>query len=321
MREGIAVRPDSNLLRLRQRVCRHPRPSAAISPDHPAQRDRTARRSPASWRRERAESLADATGKTVVLPRAKVKALRASTLSLMPEGLLAALNAEQVRDLMTFLLTVPLEPAPIEGNTPPPPPRKRAEVEALLGVPASAGSVGPSKGASLSKPEPAKAGTPNMHVVLCAGPKDHGKGEHDYPLWQRRWSKLLPLADNVTVSTADKWPSAGQFAKANVICFFNTDPVWNEDRGKEPTPPARGGGRSISTGRSRRQNALAFVADGLASIRAAQVSPRPIDLLHRWRRLTATLIREKFVDDPLTATRRRATPRQRARDGKLTPQL
>jgi hypothetical protein len=258
----------------------------------------------------------------------------------MPEGLLASLNAEQVRDLMTFLLTVPLEPAPIEGNTPPPPPRKRAEVEALL---SSTVAADVRRLTSNAKPETqnsktsqsllTSAATP-MSVVLCAGPKDHGKGEHDYPLWQRRWSKLLPLADNVTVSTADKWPSAEQFAKANVICFFNNNPVWNEDRGKElDAYLARGGGAVyFHWAVEARTNALAFARRiGLASD-SSKLKYRhgPIDFVFHEHPLAkgftaSSFTREKFVDetywnfqgDPKDVQLLASAPE----DGKLTPQL
>lgn len=339
--EGHAVGPDlSNLVhRDYASVLRDIRePSAAINPDHPAFNvdltDGESLTGVVTGESAVELRLADATGKTVVLPRAKVKALRPSNLSLMPEGLLASLNAEQVRDLMTFLLTVPLEPAPIEGNTPPPPPRKRAEVEALLGVPASAGSVGSSKSASPRRPEPAKAGTPNLHVVLCAGPKDHGKGEHDYPLWQRRWSKLLPLADNVTVSTADKWPSAEQFAKASVICFFNNNPVWDEERGKElDAYLARGGGAVyFHWAVEARTNALAFARRiGLASD-SSKLKYRhgPIDFVFHDHPLAkgftpTSFTREKFVDE--TYWNFQGNPKDvhllasAPEDGKLTPQL
>lgn len=329
--EGSAVGPDlSNLLhRDYASVLRDIRePSAAINPDHPAFNvdltDGEALTGVVVGESAAELRLADATGKTVVLPRAKVKSLRASTLSLMPEGLLASLNAEQVRDLMTFLLTVPLEPAPIEGSTPPPPPRKRAEVEALL----RAGGLQPPSGAS------AGTGASPLHIVLCAGPKDHGKGEHDYPLWQKRWSKLLPLADNVTVSTADKWPSAGQFAKADVICFFNNNPGWNEERGQElDAYLARGGGAAyFHWAVEGRTNALAFARRiGLASD-SSKLKYRhgPIDFVFHEhplaRGFTATsFTREKFVDetywnfqgDPKDVHLLASAPE----DGRLTPQL
>ncbi|MBI5799436.1 MAG: ThuA domain-containing protein [Verrucomicrobia bacterium] len=316
--EGSAVGPDlSNLLhRDYASVLRDIRePSAAINPDHPAFNvdltDGESLTGVVVGESAAELRLADATGKTVVLPRAKVKALRASTLSLMPEGLLASLNAEQVRDLMTFLLTVPLEPAPIEGNTPPPPPRKRAEVEALVKSPVGDDVRSLTSNSKLQTPnskpsERLLTSSPTMHVVLCAGPKDHGKGEHDYPLWQKRWSKLLPLADNVTVDTADKWPSAEQFAKANVICFFNNNPAWNEERGKElDAYLARGGGAAyFHWAVEARTNALAFARRiGLASD-SSKLKYRhgPIDLVFHEHPLAkgftkTSFTREKFVDE------------------------
>lgn len=44
------------------------------------------------------------TGETVTVPRAKVEVMEPSKISLMPENLLKDLTAEQLRDLMTFLL-------------------------------------------------------------------------------------------------------------------------------------------------------------------------------------------------------------------------
>ena len=82
-----------------------------------------------------------------------------------------------------------------------------------------------------------------LSIVLCDGPKDHGKGEHDYPLWKKRWATLLALADNVSVETAHIWPSSEQFSKAHVIAFFNNNPGWNDTRAKElDAYLARGGG-------------------------------------------------------------------------------
>jgi type 1 glutamine amidotransferase len=79
--------------------------------------------------------------------------------------------------------------------------------------------------------------------VLCAGPKDHGPGEHDYPLWQKRWAKLLALADGVNVSTAQVWPSTEQLAAADVIVFYSNNPGWNARRASELDAfLARGGG-------------------------------------------------------------------------------
>ncbi len=114
--------------------------------------------------------------------------------------------------------TQPLEPADIDipGE---PPPRKRGEIEAVLQA-ARAGNGA----AAPAAPFP---------IVLCAGPKDHGPSEHDYPLWQKRWAKLLALADNVTVSTAWEWPSPEQFRTAKVIVFYSDNPGWNQNRAAE----------------------------------------------------------------------------------------
>src|SRR5207248_5546670 len=71
------------------------------------------------------------------------------------------------------------------------------------------------------------AGAPNpplptrpLRVVLVAGQKDHGKGEHDYPAWQKAWSPLFAQADKVTVATAWEWPAKEEFQKADVMVFY-----------------------------------------------------------------------------------------------------
>jgi putative heme-binding domain-containing protein len=194
-------------------------PSAAINPDHTAfnieLKDGDVLTGVIMGDAADALTLGNANGQPIRVPKNTVKSVKPASLSLMPEGLDKGIGEAGMKDLMTYLMTVPLEPAPIEiGGAPPP--RSRAELNAVL-----------------SSREPLPAQLKPMHIVLCAGPKDHGKGEHDYPMWQRRWSKLLAMSEGVTVSTADKWPSAEQFAKADVICFFNNNPAWSEDKGKE----------------------------------------------------------------------------------------
>src|SRR5206468_2450921 len=99
------------------------------------------------------------------------------------EGLLQGLPEQQRKDLLTYLLLPePLQPAAFEIAGAPPP-RKRSEFVTILGK------------TDHPAPKPAEP----FQIVLCAGPKDHGPGEHDYPLWQKRWSKLLALADKVSV--------------------------------------------------------------------------------------------------------------------------
>ncbi|HEU0009698.1 MAG TPA: hypothetical protein VFT34_07780, partial [Verrucomicrobiae bacterium] len=214
--EGGHVGPDlSNLIhRDYASVARDiAQPNAALNPDHLASivelTDGDALTGLLVSETASELTVVDANAAPRRVPRAQVSSIRPAALSLMPEGLWEALTKEEQRDLMTFLLTVPLEPAPIERDGAPPP-RNLAEVKALLD-------------ASTQNPEPGTR-NPELNIVLCDGPKDHGIGEHDYPLWKKRWSTLLALADGVTVDTAHNWPSAEQFAKANVIAFFNNNP-------------------------------------------------------------------------------------------------
>jgi putative heme-binding domain-containing protein len=238
--EGGALGPDlSNLIHRDYASVRRDirEPSAAINPDHVGfeveLEDGESLSGVLVADAADALTLGDSTGKTVVVSRNKVRSVRPATLSIMPEGLEQALGESGLKDLLTFLLMPPpLEPGPIEIPGVPPP-RKRADVERLLGYSAAAGP-GDSSGAVSREP---------LSVVLCAGPKDHGPGEHDYPLWQGRWSKLLALDAGVEVGIAEVWPSSEQLARAGVLLFFNNNPGWNEERGRELDAfLARGGG-------------------------------------------------------------------------------
>jgi type 1 glutamine amidotransferase len=59
-----------------------------------------------------------------------------------------------------------------------------------------------------------------VHILLVAGPKDHGPGEHDYPRWQREWAPLLAQAANVKVSTAFPWPTPDQWEGVDLAVFY-----------------------------------------------------------------------------------------------------
>src|SRR5262245_19553791 len=99
--------------------------------------------------------------------------------------------------LLLALLTLPLaaqDPLPPtamprDHKDPRPKPRDRKEVEAVL-----AGA-----------PSPAEK-TRQLRIVLVAGKKDHAKGEHDYPAWQKTWGELFKLAKQVDVVTSWEWP-------------------------------------------------------------------------------------------------------------------
>jgi putative heme-binding domain-containing protein len=129
----------------------------------------------------------DAEGEEAPIHRRHIETITPSGVSMMPPGLDQGLGGDKTRDLLTFLLTRPLEPAPPERPGAPTP-RSRAELEAVL---------------SAASESDRKVDTAPLRVLLAAGPKDHGPGEHDYPKWQQRWSKLLAMSDGVRVSTCN----------------------------------------------------------------------------------------------------------------------
>jgi putative heme-binding domain-containing protein len=146
--------------------------------------------------------IGDTKGVSTEVSRGDVESMKPSSVSTMPEGLPKQLGPARMRDLMTFLLTPPPS-MPRDTAGPRPKPRTVHEVTAAL-----AGAPNP--------PEETRA----IRVVLVAGPKDHGPGEHDYPAWQKAWSELLAAADNVEVTTAWEWPAKDEFRKADVMVFF-----------------------------------------------------------------------------------------------------
>ena len=168
--------------------------------------------------------LGDTTGRQMSVDRSEIEAMAPSAVSIMPEGLDIALGPDKLRDLLTFLLTDPLGSAKVE-NEGAPPPRRRSELDAVL------------KGSSPAE-NPRR-----LHIVLAAGPKDHGPGEHDYPLWRKRWSALFATDPSVAVELADGWPSARQLETADVVVFYSNNPGWEAAKARELDRYfARGGG-------------------------------------------------------------------------------
>ncbi len=206
--------------------------------------------------------IGDADGKVIVVDKADVASLKASPLSIMPDDLLKKLTPEQSRDLLTFLLTpAPRMPEDYAGTEKRPKPRTLAEVNAAL-----AGAPNP----------PAK--TRPIRVVLVAGAKDHGKGEHDYPAWLKAWNELLSAGDNIEVATAMEWPAKEEFQKADAIVFFQRGYLGRKESGRHRrVPRARrrphlhplGGGRPRRRARVRQAHRLG--REG----RRDQVPPRP----------------------------------------------
>lgn len=136
-------------------------------------------------------------------PNAAAKA--PSALTATPDGF------DRPRNPRTVLApAAPSMPRDYPGARPKP--RTAAEVNAVLaGAPNSLGKTRP------------------IRVALVAGPKDHGKGEHDYPAWQKAWSELLAAADKVEVTTAWEWPAKEEFQKADVMVFYQRGD-WNAKR-------------------------------------------------------------------------------------------
>ncbi|MBL9186838.1 MAG: ThuA domain-containing protein [Opitutaceae bacterium] len=84
-----------------------------------------------------------------------------------------------------------------------PPARTRAEVAAVL-----------------RHAEAAPANPRALRILLVAGPKDHGAGQHDYPAWQKAWAPLLAKSPGVTTDTAFPFPSEEQLAAADLAVFY-----------------------------------------------------------------------------------------------------
>jgi type 1 glutamine amidotransferase len=116
-----------------------------------------------------------------------------------------------------------LLPIPKDLEKDVPPPRTREEVKAIL-RPVKEGELKP------------------LHIVLVAGPKDHGPCEHDYPAWQKAWEKLLAGAPKVHVTTAWEKPSADDLKTADVLVLFKHF-AWPKELNEQMAAYfARGGG-------------------------------------------------------------------------------
>jgi putative heme-binding domain-containing protein len=164
---------------------------------------------------DQAVRLVDVAGKETLIPRADIVNLHPTGQSLMPLGLLDRLKEGEVKDLLTFLLREP-------------PVRTRAEVERAMD-PATTG-----------------AGGPPLKIVLVASKQDHGPGQHDYPAWQTKWQRLLGTLPNVGISTAWEWPTAEQFAGADVLVCYCWNHDWSAERlAQLDAFQARGGGLAL----------------------------------------------------------------------------
>ncbi len=91
-------------------------PSAAINPDHIAYNVQLTDGEMATGviMQDTPDNLVlgQATGQNLTIPKSHITSMKSSPLSLMPQGLLQALTAQQQKDLLTFLLTAPPENKP-----------------------------------------------------------------------------------------------------------------------------------------------------------------------------------------------------------------
>lgn len=229
-------------------------PNAVINPDHRGYTARLADGRVLSGlvRSDSADKLRiyDTQGKETVVERSQVKQLRADAISIMPEGL-AQLGEDKIKDLLAFMTAAqPGQPsaAPVQrsigpaaprellregrvsesGGNRPPARRTRAEVEAVLG----------------KSERPDEKNLRPLRVMLVAGIKDHGPGEHDYPQWQKDWTPLMKKLPKVEVSTAFGPPDAKQWEAADLMVFYCWGPqFWNDASYKHLDAfLARGGG-------------------------------------------------------------------------------
>lgn len=156
--------------------------------------------------------------------------------------------------------------AQAQDHPTPPEPRSRSEVESALA----------------KAPELAGAPLRDLHIILLAGKKDHGRYEHDYPLWQKTWALLLGGENSgseavqvnmygpanqvdrkeakaglpkVKVETAWDWPSKEQFQTADLIVAFAVI-NWSGERNAELDKFLSAGGGFVAIHQS------CVVADG-----------------------------------------------------------
>ncbi len=152
----------------------------------------------------------DKDGKVTKVDAETVVRLIPMSNSIMPDGLADRLGEDRLLDLLSYLL---LPPPRMSGESAPgrPEPRSIHEVQSVL-----------AKSQPVSRPRP-------LQIVLVAGQKDHGPGEHDYPRWLRTWATLLEGAPGVRVSTAMDWPTAEQWRTADTVVFYQRG-QWNPAR-------------------------------------------------------------------------------------------
>lgn len=208
----------------------------------------------------------------VVIERSRIRDLRPSSISLMPEGF-GQLGPEKLKDLLTFLTT----------DEKAPPQRSRAEVEEVL------------------RRTPRSDAAPRpIRVVLVANPKDHGPGEHDYPAWQKKWAPMLGKVAKTEVATAFPWPTAEQWGAADLVVLYLWG-KWDEAQLKDVDAfLARGGGLvAIHSATIPKEKPMELAARiGLAwEPGRTKFRHGPLELAWTDHAITAGLQKARFVDE------------------------
>lgn len=200
-------------------------PSAMINPDHLGficlTKDGTTITGTLLEQSDTQIVLGTLTGDKVNVPVADIEELKLSKQSAMPSDYANRLTAAEVMDIVAFLITKPIEPATYVRKDVPPPRTKR-EWEKFY--------------QSTAKPS-AESSTDHkrLRIALVSGPKDHGPDEHDYPLFQKRWSYLLSLDNRVDISVYNDWPEDSVFSgpqRAELMVFNSANPGWDSSKAK-----------------------------------------------------------------------------------------
>lgn len=213
---NLAFRDDASILRdIRQ-------PNATLNPDHlmvmvRLESGEVISGVPLANENKASLLLGLVDGSRREIEREEIEEMKPASISLMPNGLVDALSADDLNDLLVFLKRNPLEPTAVVREDQP---AYRSWSE-FQNLDFAANSFTP---VTLTKP---------LRIVLCDGPKDHGVDEHDYPEWKRRWLRLFSLVRDVQVEEAHEWPSDYQMKTSDLIVFFSANPQWKKEKGEE----------------------------------------------------------------------------------------
>jgi type 1 glutamine amidotransferase len=82
-----------------------------------------------------------------------------------------------------------------------------------------------------------------LNIVLVWGERDSGRPltDHNWPQFATEWEVLLRKVPNATVSRAYYFPSAQQWAQADIVVFYMRTHTFRQEAPTDlPTPPAAG---------------------------------------------------------------------------------